>query len=622
MIIYRNSVSDFRNEVDQNIIVEQIEKQYHKLIGRRVGTSERRAWNNSLQFMERVVRRSNIPDDCGVLIEYNIPSTSKRIDFVLTGHDENNQSNFVIVELKQWEEAESSTKDALVRTYLGQGIRDVPHPSYQASSYKKYMTDMNAAIYEGGIRASSCAYLHNYTKQEPEPLLQEQYRELVEESPIFFRSDTEKLQAFLNKYVGKGKGLGILFEIENGRIAPSRKFIEFVSELFEGNEIFTLLDEQKVALSSILDIALNAKEKTCIIINGGPGTGKSVVAMNAFARLLENKLNLQFIAPNAAFRETLLEYLSRGSKYSKTRLKALFSGSGSFYDAKNNEFDVLICDEAHRLKKKGTYMYKGVSQVRDLIHAAKVSVFFVDDYQMIRPDDEGSIARINEVADELSVKVETVHLEAQFRCSGAEGFINWVDHTLQIRDTANFNGWDKESFEFEIMDNPHALWAKIEEKDRESYNARLLAGYAWPWTSEKDGNSDAQIADIVIEEHDFAMPWNSRSQVNTWATDPNKKDQIGCIHTSQGLEFDYVGVIIGNDLRYDRESGTLYASASDYYDRSGKKGISKDPEALVVMIKNIYKVLMSRGMKGCFIYCTDPDVQQYFKERLKYSNPS
>lgn len=352
MILYRSNSAEFRNEVDRNIIVDRIEEAYIKNLGRRVNASERRAWNNSMRFMESVVRRSKIPDDCGVLIEYAIPSTSKRIDFIITGHDEKNQSNFLIVELKQWETAEATNKESLVKTYLNGMSRETTHPAYQAHSYKKYLSDMNSAIYAGDIKAISCAYLHNYKKKNPEPLLQDQYTEIIEQSPVFFASDSDKLEDFISRYVGKGQGMEILFQIENGKVAPSKKFVEFVADVFEGNPVYTLLDEQKVAYSNIVDIALNNHAKKAIIVNGGPGTGKSVVAMNAFVALLEKRLNVRFVAPNASFRECMVDTLGRKSSATKKRLKALFSGSSGFVHSYNNEFDVLICDEAHRLKKK------------------------------------------------------------------------------------------------------------------------------------------------------------------------------------------------------------------------------------------------------------------------------
>lgn len=382
-------------------------------------------------------------------------------------------------------------------------------------------------------------------------------------------------------------------------------------------QVYTLLDEQKVAHANIIRYASTATEKTTIIVNGGPGTGKSVVAMNAFADLLRSEKNIKFVAPNASFRSTIVDMLAHNKKNNKKRLNAIFSGSGAFYASYPNEFDVLVVDEAHRLKKKGAYMYRGISQVEDVIKASLVNVFFIDDNQRIRPDDEGTVEVIKEVASRYQSQVVEVELMAQFRCAGAEGFLNWVDHNLQIRETANFDGWDGDAFEFSIVEDPHTLTSIIGEKRVSGFHARLLAGFAWPWTSEKDGNSDAEVPDVQIPEHDFQMPWNSRRDQYSWASDNKKSDQIGCVHTSQGLEFDYVGVIIGNDLRYNPLTGEVYANSNDYYDTTGKKGLKDNPAELTRLIKNIYKVLLSRGMKGCFVYCRDKNLQEYLQGRLK-----
>lgn len=620
MILYKSNAAQFLDNVDNNVIVEKIEKQYIEKLGHREARGERQSWNNSMQFMETIVRRSQVPGDCGILIEYNIPSTSKRIDFIISGHDEEESENFVIIELKQWETATATDKDAIVETFLNNSNVETTHPAYQAYSYKKYLIDMNSAIYEGQIKVVSCAYLHNYEKKKPEPLLSPQYQEIVKDTPVFFSSDAQKLEDFIKKYVGKGKGMPILYEIENGRIRPSKKLVSCVAEMFEGNPAYTLLDEQKVAYERIVDIARNASEKTAIIIYGGPGTGKSVVAMNAFITLLKDDLNIRFVAPNSSFKESIIYNLtSRSAKYNRRRAEQLFSGSGSFYQATNNEFDVLICDEAHRLKKKGAYQYHGLSQVEDIVRAARVSVFFIDDKQSIRPDDEGSEQRIQEVCKEYGVKLTSVELKAQFRCSGAEGYMNWVDNTLQIEENANFNGWEHETYDFRLFDDPNDLYKAICKRDDEGYDARMLAGFAWKWTYAKDGNKNAEVNDVAIPEYHFAMPWNSRNDQYSWSHDKNKRDQIGCIHTSQGLEFDYVGVIIGNDLRYDPESKEIYASSEDYYDRSGKKGLTNDDEALTRFIKQIYRVLLTRGMKGCYVFCRDPQLAIYFKERAEQS---
>ncbi len=616
MIIYKNSALGFRSAVDDNKIVYDIEGVFMSKYGRRVAEAEKRSWNYSLRFMETVLRKSMIPDDCGVFIEYNIPGTSKRIDFIVSGYDKNVNANFVIIELKQWDQVGVTNKEDIVTAYVGGRVREVAHPSYQAYSYKKYLSDMNEAIYRKNLSPYSCAYLHNYVRRNPEPLTAKPYQEIVEDTPVFLSEDVIKLGDFIRKYVGKGNGLEILYQIENGKIKPSKKFVEYVSDIFEGNEVFTLLDEQKVAYENILAHAATSKDKTTIIVNGGPGTGKSVVAMNAFVELLKQRKNLKFVAPNASFRAAMIEMLVNKRKHSKKRLSSLFSGSGVFFNAIENEFDVLVVDEAHRLKKKGAFQYKGENQVEDVIKASKINVFFIDDNQRIRPEDVGTVNTIKTAAEKFGSKIVEVKLEAQFRCFGAEGFLNWIDHNMGIRDTANYDGWDENGFEFMIMDTPQALLEKIKEKNKEGFKARMLAGFAWPWTSEADGNPNAEINDVELSEYDFSMPWNSRNNQYSWAMDEEKVNQIGCVHTSQGLEFDYVGVIVGNDLRYSPDDMQIYASYNDYYDRTGKKGLKQKPEELTALVKNIYKILMSRGMKGCYIFCRDSNLQEYLKSRL------
>ncbi|MCF7944228.1 MAG: DUF2075 domain-containing protein [Spirochaetia bacterium] len=156
----------------------------------------------------------------------------------------------------------------------------------------------------------------------------------------------------------------------------------------------------------------------------------------------------------------------------------------------------------------------------------------------------------------------------------------------------------------------------MRQKQAKGSSARMLAGYAWKWTSKKEGNANGEVEDVRIDEFDFAMPWNSRNARSTWAIDDSGINQIGCIHTSQGLEFDYVGVIIGKDLQYDPAQKKLYASWEHYKDLTGKKGLKNDPAHLISLVKNIYKVLLTRAMKGCFIFCHDPKLQEYFRTCL------
>lgn len=614
MILYKSNASEFLDAVDDNRIADELEQNFITKVGHTVSPNEKRSWENSLYRMGTIVRRSDVPADCGILLEYNIPATSKRIDFLIAGEDAAGSKNFIIVELKQWESAEATDMDNLVRTYVGKGIREVTHPAYQAFSYKQFLQDMNTATSEHDLVPYSCAYLHNYAKGDPEPLLLPQYQAVCNNTPVFFKSDAKALEKFFSEHVGEGKGLGIVDTLENSKTKPSKQFISYVADLFAGNPVYTLMDEQQVAYANIVKYADSAKKRTTIIVNGGPGTGKSVVAMNAFVHLLSEEKNIRFVAPNAAFRTGMIDMLARQKENKKKRMQELFTGSASFWDLPNLCYDVLIVDEAHRLKSKGAYQYKGESQVDDVIRTSRVNVFFIDDFQRIRPDDEGTVDYIKAVAAQHGSTVIEVELKAQFRCSGADGYVNWLDNTLQIRETGNYDGWDEGAFEFKIMDDPNQLEEYVRQKNEKGQRARMLAGFAWPWTGVKE-NPDANVADIVIPEYDFARPWNSRKARETWAIDNEKQEQIGCVHTVQGLEFDYVGVIIGKDLRYDQDTHMIVADYNNYFDTVGKKGMKDKPEVLTAFLKNIYKVLMTRGIKGCAVYCYDEALQKHFKQR-------
>lgn len=613
MIVYEATAEKFKNDVDSNQIVSEIEKSFQKNLGRGIPPAEVAAYQNSLPHMERVVRRSGVANDCGILIEYKIPLTNFRIDFVISGKDELGNNNFVIVELKQWQKADIADGDGLVESFTGKANRIVTHPSYQSSRYKDFIGDFNEAVYSGSVKAYSCAYLHNYPEKSPEPLLNSKYQKVLEKSPIYFRDDQSKLEGFIAKYVKHGKGMDILYEIDNGKIRPSKKLIDHVASMFAGNQNYILLDEQKVAFETARIIA-NRKEKSVVIIKGGPGTGKSVISVNLTSALLKDELNTIFIAPNSSFRDTLVKKLVKDN--SAQRIRNIFKGSAGFYDSDNEEFDVLVVDEAHRLKKKGSFMYQGLNQVDDIIRSSRTSIFFIDDNQMVRPEDIGSVIELKKSAEKFGAKVYEMELSAQFRCAGAEGYINWLDDVFQIKETANYDGWDKKSFEFKIFDDPNELRLAIKKRHDQKYSSRILAGYAWDWSSEKDGNKDGEISDVTIPEFDFSMPWNSRKVGTTWAIDENGINQVGCIHTSQGLEFDYVGVIIGDDLEFNPITKAFSTDHNKYKDKTGKKGLKDQPKELNRLVRNIYKVLMTRGMRGCYVYFTNKDVEKYFKQRL------
>ena len=614
MILYQGTAKEFVDIADANQIIPKLETVFREKLGRKIPQVEVSAYQNSLPYIARVIHRSGIADDCGVLIEYMIPLTSNRIDVLIAGEDDQGNKNFIIIELKQWQRAEIAPGEGIVSTALAGSVRETTHPSYQADSYRAFLSDFNEDISSGDLRAHSCACLHNYAQQNPEPLCDARYTEIVKSSPIFFRDDQRKLEDFLFRYVSKGNGVDILYQIESGKIKPTKKLIDYVSQLFEGNQAFILLDDQKVAFEKARSVAKDTETKSVVIVKGGPGTGKSVISVNLLGQLLKDGLNTIFIAPNAAFREVMVKRLAQ--EYPLERVKNLFKGSGGFVDAGPNTFDALVVDEAHRLKQRGAFMYQGYNQVEDIIKAGKTTIFLIDDDQAIRPEDIGSIDEIKRLASEYHAEVHEIELTAQFRCSGAEGYINWLNHTLHIEDNANFDGWDGVDYDFKIFDDPNELRKAINEKDAAGEDARILAGYAWKWTSAKEGNQDAQIEDVEIPEFDFKMPWNSRSVGTTWAIDRSGIEQVGCIHTSQGLEFDYVGVIVGKDLGFDKDTMEFTTDPHEYMDVQGRRGLMDNPKELNRLVRNIYKILMTRGQKGCYVYFCDKETRKYFEKFL------
>lgn len=627
MVLYSHPYEKFKQDVSSLTLTKTLVDRFETVYHSKVKESEKRSFENSLSAMHTIMSGSSLPNDCGISIEYNLPHTNRRIDFIIAGEDENANKNVIIVELKQWQTANSTHMDGVVETFLNKGIRKTSHPSYQAYGYKNFLNNFNEAIYDGDIEVKSCAFLHNYNKKEPEPLLDDIYVHYFNDSPLFFRDHAVKLANFISNHVGRGRGMDILYKVENGRIRPSVKLVNAVGSLFKGNEFFLLLDEQKVLYETLLHTPIT-EEKQVVIIKGGPGTGKSVLSFNLLYGMLKPGKNTVLVAPNASFREVMKKKLQQsGMKKSSKNisdtmvLNNIITGSAGFVDTASNQYDVIIVDEAHRLKDKKAYQYRGENQIRDVINASRLAIFFVDDLQSIRPEDIGSVKNIKKIASSFHAKVSEHVLDVQFRCSGMDGYINWVDHTLKIKATANFDSWDQDAFSVTLCDSPHELYEQIKDRAEAGNEARMLAGYAWKWTSEKDGNADGQVEDVVIGEHNFSMPWNARSASTTWAIDKSGINQIGCIHTSQGLEFDYVGVIIGKDLQYDPIKKELFASWTHYKDAAGKKTLKDNPRQLTQLVKNIYKVLLTRAMKGCYVYCHDEHLQEYIKTCLPKEAP-
>ena len=626
MIVYEATKQLFVEDVVQDRIEENIDKKFYEKMGYHTSVSERKAWNNSMQYMMKVLIDNNIPRNVGIAIEFKIPNTSKRVDFIITGKDGQLKNTAIIVELKQWTEANMIVgKDGIVQTFTGHAIREVAHPSYQAWSYATTIEDYNETVQNKQIDLHPCAYLHNYLAVTPPTLLSDNYKYYLEKAPAFIKGDVEKLRDFINKYIQYGDDKETLYMIENGKIRPSKSLQDALSSMLNGNEEFIMIDDQKIVYETALDMARKSYEdghKRVLIVKGGPGTGKSVLAINILVKLTNENMVCSYVTKNAAPRNVYATKLS--GDFKKTRINNLFKGSGSFIESTENEFDVLIVDEAHRLNaKSGMFQNLGENQIKEIIKASKFSIFFIDESQKVTLKDIGSIEEIQKYIRNTNAESELMELESQFRCNGSDGYIAWLDDVLDIRKTANNDGFDLD-YDIRICNTPNEVRDLIFEKNKIKNKARLLAGYCWNWIA--DGKNKSNVYDITIPEYNFAMSWNLGNS-QTWAIDSESVNEIGCIHTAQGLEFDYVGVIIGDDLRYEKNQIITDVTKRAKTDQS-TKGIKtmnvKNPEKAKKLadeiIKNTYRTLMTRGQKGCYIYCTNKNLSNYLKIRLNQNN--
>jgi DUF2075 family protein len=622
LIVYSASKKAFIQDVLRNQIENKIYDAYKEKIGGS-GLSQINSWKMSMMYMSNILIQSEIPDDVSVAIEYQVPNTSKRVDFIVAGINEENEESVVIVELKQWSEAEKTNKDGVVKSFVGHALRELTHPSYQAWTYALLIKEYNETVRKDNIQLYPCAYLHNYPRKAyDDPIINDFYQEYMNQAPAFLRDDTEQLSKFIKKYIRKADKKDILYRIDHGRIKPSKSLGEQIGSMLDGNKEFYMIEEQKVVYEALKDLAqtIDDGKKRTVIIKGGPGTGKSVIAINLLVELInEHQYNTQYVTRNSAPRSVYSALLKGYRK--KSFIDNLFKGSGSYVETERDYFDCLIVDEAHRLNEKsGLFSNLGENQIKEIIHASKLSIFFIDEAQRVTFKDKGSIEEIRHWAKKQHSDVYEMELTSQFRCNGSDGYLAWIDNLLEIRETAN-DKLDPSEFDFRVFDNPKELRDFIFEKNKINNKARLLAGYCWEW--EKSKRNDTNHHDIQIKEHDFSMSWNLGSDGMEWLIKEDSVNEVGCIHTSQGLELDYIGVIIGDDLRY--ENGKIITDVSkraktDQSVKGWKSGLKNNREETLriadEVIKNTYRTLLTRGMKGCYVYCKDKNLKEYLKSRI------
>jgi DUF2075 family protein len=623
MQLYAGSTNDFLTDSVQHLVAEKLGESYYQYFRYRASVSEFNSWQNSLTALTTQLQYAGLRDQ-GIALELKLPLTSARLDALITGHDQNGRERAVIVELKQWSSVEPCDIDDTVLTHLGGRLREVPHPSNQVGNYRVQLADTNSAFHEGEnpVALDACGWLHNLNDSSRDYLRSSVFANVIAMAPIFTGHEADAFRDFLQARIGEGDGMPVLERVINGRFAPSKKLLDHTASVIAGDPTYTLIDDQIVAFNTIMTLARKAfrskAEHAVVVIKGGPGTGKSVLALNVMGDLLKEQKNVQHATGSKAFTENLRKKLG-------SRSRPLLQYFNSYGSADPCVVDVLVCDESHRIRKTSNNLYTPKAkktekpQIDELIEASKLSVFFIDDHQSVRSDEVGSSTMIREAAVRHGASYREAELHTQFRCAGSERYIDWLDQLLEIRKTGETNLGTDSGFDFQIFDSPYELDAEIRSKASQAISARMVAGFCWPWS---DPTTDGSLVDDVVIG-DYARPWNAKSnaarlkkgipKASFWASDPAGIDQIGCVYTAQGFEFDYVGVIVGLDLRYDSQTSSWIGDPN--YSRDFVVKTRSGPR-FTDNVKNTYRVLLSRGMRGCYVYFMDKGTREFVESRL------
>lgn len=647
-IVYQKTLKQFIHScLISGTIADEVKQEMYNAGYSYVMPNWETSWKNSLPKIAEALQGSSIDGDVDVAIEYRLKHSLERLDFLIYGLDKNNKKNMVIVELKQWSQVSVSGALNKVHTMVSKGhYEDHFHPSYQAYNYAGQLKSFNEYVQIEKMGIEACSYCHNMDNGYETIMQDVSLFPFIPESPSFLEDDSSKLRAFVEKYVSKSCH-DILFEINKARTVPSDEFAKLMRDALSGNLMYTLDMGQANALSTIVSAVREAdyyNQKKTIIVKGGAGTGKSIIAINALGQLnspkkKNDRITTMFVTVNAAPKKVLYNGLIKGKAFKCGDLSALFKYPTAFVNRPFNEIPCLLIDEAHRIfkMKGGVGLKSGTNMLKELINVAKVSVFFIDDNQAVTKDDYATIDIIKELAKECHSQLvmgPELELSGQYRVQGGAEYIEFIKSFLGLTDkNKKFN--TNNSYEFKVFDNPNEMFNRIKELDIESrkkqaladgklafdiddYNghARVVAGYCYEWVSDpatRDG-----INDVIIQKDNFAKKWNLRYgsglKAYSWADDPLSVDEIGCIHTCQGIDLDYCGVIIGKDITYENGKIIFHKDAHPTSDQAGIR-TANDINA-ETWIKNTYYVLLTRGILGTFVYCEDDSLREYLKGKL------
>ncbi|MCU4187214.1 DUF2075 domain-containing protein [Acidiferrimicrobium sp. IK] len=544
MQLYRGTTDAFRRDALSGALTEATTEHFLGVFGYPPSQSEANSWIRRIPALAALLVDAGL-DQVELLAEYQLPLTSKRIVALCGGRNPSGGISAVVVENEQWANGEIEDIDTRRATLLR---RSLLRPQQQVV---QHLEDFNQLHEQGSLTISGAVLLHNATKHD------------VAEYPMFTADTFGAARTLLADRRLSPASLGaVCDEFLAGRIRAAKKLMDHVAEQIKGHDTLTLLDEQLVAYDLVSQAVAESRRnsKTIVLGKSGPDTDKSVLTTTVLADLSKAGYNCSRAAGSKAFTLTLRSRV-------RDRAVQIFRYFNNFGSASPKELDCLIADEVHCIGLTSNSRFtpkaerSNLAQVDELIRVAGVPVLLLDERQIVRPRETGTSDVIGEAGDRNGIDLIEIDLNGQFRSGGSQAYIDGADALLDLTDTRAQPWTDDHAFEVTVVDSPKEMDAWVRAQNSRGHTARIAAGVCWRWS---DPTQDGTLIDDTTIGR-WTRPWNAKPvkkahgapPAELWARDPRGLERLGCVYTAQGFEYDYAGVILGEDLlwRDDRWEG-------------------------------------------------------------------
>ncbi|MFF4224096.1 DUF2075 domain-containing protein [Streptomyces abikoensis] len=653
MLLLKLSAQDLLTLNSRRRMVPHLAARWRHFRGADASETERAAWAESLVSLANdlvAAGRGNVEMivECAATVdESDRPGDPRLIDVVLVGrHPEENGPSVQLVELKRWStvtRVEQATAD-LVHV---PGMKDSKkHPALQLREYYQAFTSARGPFQGLDFACGGFAYLHNATDDSVRPLLDVDAPTGSYARVYTGDRRTQLLSDLRDHFAGDGAA-SVAETMLRSMGLRNTPLLDAMIRSRGTDTVFTLRGRQKDVADQVMETASKAlpdpryptlvpdERRVIFLVTGGAGTGKSAIGLQIKAELEAQGRTVNYASGSRAFNGALQEHVGYGDR----EFKETFTYFSNFVIPPDPPLDVLICDEAHRLRDRSTNRFwkpeeQGTGpQVDELLAASRLTVFFLDEGQSVRPNEVGTVGLIEEAAARHDARLVRYGLREQFRCGGSDAYVRWVRAMLGATDEAPERWTPDGLMHIEVVDTPEELERIIRTEALAGASARMVAGYCWPWT--KPIGAERRLeADVRIG--DWHRPWNADSDSycedgvppsRIWSVHENGLGQVGCVYTAQGLEWDWCGVIMGEDMvrrdgqwvfrrgkeRKDPESGIKSVAQPGSFDPKVKAS-SVDDEEFARLVRQAYHVLMTRASRATVLYSTDEETRAYLKE--------